>query len=245
MANRTGKIVEICVTSVASALAAEAGDADRIELCEDLAVGGVTPREGTIGLACKRLRIPVNVLIRPRGGDFCYSPTEVEVMRQDIRRCKSLGAKGVVIGCLARDGRIDVPILEALLAEAAPLSVTFHKAFDAASDPLEAFRVLEGLGVDRILTSGGRGATAVSDARSILGLRQLAEASRSTQILAGGQLRIGDVSHLAAIGIREIHAASAVAATTPGEVCPEAVARLVRAWRGMAEEPPACGVKDL
>ena len=148
--------VEICVGDVASAIAAEAGGADRIELCDNLAVGGTTPSAGTIAESCRRLSIPVHVLIRPRGGDFIYSEPEIAVMRHDIETAKALGAAGVVLGVLTADGAIDRDQTAALIALARPLSVTFHKAFDQTAEPLEALETLIDLGVERVLTSGGR-----------------------------------------------------------------------------------------
>ena len=148
--------VEICVGDVASAIAAEAGGADRVELCDNLAVGGTTPSAGTIAESCRRLSIPVHVLIRPRGGDFVYSEPEFAVMRRDIEMAKALGAAGVVLGVLTPEAAIDRDQTASLIALARPLAVTFHKAFDQTRDPLEALETLIALGVDRVLTSGGR-----------------------------------------------------------------------------------------
>ena len=149
-------IVEICVGDVASAEAAQAGGADRVELCDSLAVGGTTASAGAIALACVRLSIPVHVLIRPRAGDFVYSELELAVMRHDIEVAKALGAAGIVMGVLTPEGLIDHKQMAGLIALARPLSLTFHKAFDQISDHLEALEILVALGVDRVLTSGGR-----------------------------------------------------------------------------------------
>ncbi len=148
--------VEICVGDVASAIAAESGGADRVELCDNLLVGGTTPSAGTIAEACRRLSIPVHVLIRPRAGDFIYSEPEIAVMRHDIEVAKTLGAAGVVLGVLTRDATIDREQTAELVALARPLCVTFHKAFDQTAEPLEALDILIALGVERVLTSGGR-----------------------------------------------------------------------------------------
>src|SRR5271168_42497 len=148
--------VEICVGDVGSALAAQAGGADRVELCDNLAVGGTTPSAGTIAESCRRLSIPVQVLIRPRAGDFVYTESEIAVMRHDIEIAKTLGAAGVVLGALKPECTIDQATTEGLIALARPLRITFHKAFDQTPAPLEALDTLIELGVERVLTSGGR-----------------------------------------------------------------------------------------
>ena len=147
-------LFEACVDSVEAALAAQAGGADRVELCADLLEGGCTPSAGTIQLARRLLQIAMNVIIRPRGGDFCYSDVEFETMKLDIALCKQLRVDGVVIGLLTPDGSVDVERMRVLIELARPLSVTCHRAFDVSRDPLEALETLIGLGVDRILTSG-------------------------------------------------------------------------------------------
>src|SRR5271165_795977 len=122
---RRPTIVEICVSDIASAIAAGAGGADRVELCDNLSVGGTTPSAGAIAETCRRLNIPVHVLIRPRAGDFCYSESELAVIRHDIDIARSMGAAGVVLGVLATDGTIDRDQTAKLIALARPLSVTF------------------------------------------------------------------------------------------------------------------------
>lgn len=147
-------LVEVVIDSVEAAIAAQKGGADRVELCANLLEGGTTPSAGTIELALTSIDIDVNVMIRPRGGDFCYSDMEYQVMKRDIQLAKRLGATGVVIGILNQDGSIDLERTRELVALARPLSVTFHRAFDMSRDPYEALEALIGLGLDRVLTSG-------------------------------------------------------------------------------------------
>src|SRR5690348_7558857 len=146
--------VEICVDSAPGAVAAEHGGADRVELCDNLLEGGTTPSAGCIKVARRRLKIGLQVIIRPRGGDFLYSEDELEVMREDIRMAKDLGADGVVIGCLTPEGDIDRGRTEELIKLARPLNVTFHRAFDMCCDANQGLERLIALGVDRVLTSG-------------------------------------------------------------------------------------------
>lgn len=147
-------IVEVCVDSVESAMAAQAGGADRVELCDNLVEGGTTPSVGAMELARQNLTIAVNVMIRPRGGDFCYSDVEFQVMRIDVQAAKQSGVDGIVIGILKPDGEIDKERTRELLELARPMSVTFHRAFDMTRDPYEALQDLIELGVNRVLTSG-------------------------------------------------------------------------------------------
>ena len=147
-------VFEFCIDSVESAIAVEQGGADRVELCDSLIEGGTTPSAGAIALARQKVDIDINVIIRPRGGDFYYSDVEFEVMKFDIEQAKQLGANGVVIGLLNPDGSIDLVRTRELVELARPLSVTFHRAFDMCRDPYEALDALIDLGLDRILTSG-------------------------------------------------------------------------------------------
>lgn len=147
-------LIEVCVDSVESALRAQEGGANRVELCDNLLEGGTTPSAGAIAVARERLTIGLHVIIRPRGGDFCYSDAEMESMRRDVDVARQIGADGVVIGLLEPDGDIDVPRTRELLERARPLSVTFHRAFDVARDPERALDQLVGMGVDRLLTTG-------------------------------------------------------------------------------------------
>ena len=146
--------LEICAINLESAIAAQEGGADRIELCDNIIEGGTTPSAATIRLAKKLLTIPINVLIRPRGGDFLYSDLEFENMIEDIKFCKESRVNGVVIGILKKDGSVDIERTKLLVKEAWPMEVTFHRAFDVCNDPFQALEDIIECGIERILTSG-------------------------------------------------------------------------------------------
>ena len=147
-------IKEVCVESFSEALAAEKRGADRIELCDNLYLGGTTPSYGTIKMAMEKLSIPAFPIIRPRGGSFYYSKEEIEIMKEDIKICKSLGAKGVVLGVLTADNKVDFETLKELVDLASPMEVTFHKAVDELENPVEVIDRFVEIGVKRILSSG-------------------------------------------------------------------------------------------
>jgi copper homeostasis protein len=151
---QTRVLVEVCIDSVESAVAAQEGGAQRVELCANLLEGGTTPSAGAIELARRSIDIDLSVMIRPRGGDFCYSDLEFEVMARDVVRARELGADAVVIGILKEDGFVDVERTARLAELARPLKVTFHRAFDMSRDPHESLEALIGLGIDRVLTTG-------------------------------------------------------------------------------------------
>lgn len=146
--------IEICANSVESCVEAQRGGAYRVELCSSIPEGGTTPSYGEIKLARKLLNIKLNVIIRPRGGDFHYSEMETEAMLNDIEVCKTLGVDGVVFGCLTVDGDIDIEKNQKLLQASKGMSTTFHRAFDRCRDPYDALEKIISLGFDRILTSG-------------------------------------------------------------------------------------------
>lgn len=187
-------LLEIAANSVASALAAQDGGADRIELCENLGEGGTTPSHGTLAVVRERLRIPLYVLIRPRGGDFLYDDAEFEVMRRDIEHCVRLGCDGVVIGALDADGAVDAARCRELIAAGGELGVTFHRAFDAAHDQTQALRTIIDLGCERVLTSGAQ-ANALQGAENIAAL--VGQAGAQIRIMAGAGIDAGNVREVA------------------------------------------------
>ncbi len=148
-------LVEVCCNSLESALNAQAAGADRIELCSELGIGGITPSYGLLQLVLEKLTIPVHVLLRPRSGHFTYSDTEFDVLLQDLEVCKQLGVAGIVAGVLRADGTLDSARTQKLVANAKPLHFTFHRAFDWIPNKKEAIKELEAMGVDTVLTSGG------------------------------------------------------------------------------------------
>lgn len=155
-------IVEVCANSFQSAINAENSGADRIELCAELAVGGITPSFGLIKKTIENLKIPVHVLIRPRSGDFTYSDDEFEIMKENIKLCRELGASGIVSGVLFADGALDKTRTGELIDTAGDLNFTFHRAFDWVTEPAKTLLELEELGVNWVLTSGGKNTAEVA-----------------------------------------------------------------------------------
>jgi len=193
-------LVEVCANSLESALNAEKAGADRIELCSELGVGGVTPSVGLITLVKKELNIPVHVLIRPRGGHFTYSDAEFEVMKADILACKELGVEGIVSGILMDDFSVYMERTQALVDLAKPMHFTFHRAFDWVAEPLEAIKQLEDLGVQTILTSGGE-----TSAEKGVNHLDAWQKQTSLTIMAGGGVSPKNASKFKDIGLRAIH----------------------------------------
>ena len=149
-------IKEACVESFEKALEAQSNGANRIELCENLAVGGTTPSYGTVKICLEKLNIPIFPMIRARGGNFVYSKDEIKIMKEDIKIFKELGVKGVVLGCLTSDNKIDLEFTKELVDLAYPMEVTFHKSIDEILNPLDYIDDLVNIGIKRILTSGGK-----------------------------------------------------------------------------------------
>lgn len=193
---------EICVDSVESAIAAERGGAQRIELCSDLLEGGITPSAGLIAQVRDRVTLDINVMIRPRGGDFCYSGFELGAMLHDIDIARQYGANGVVLGALSPDGTISNDTKQ-LVDRARPLSVTFHRAFDVTRDQFAALDKLIDMGVDRVLTSGGQ----PTAAQGIDTLQRLVtHANGRIQIMPGSGIREHNIVTLVRqTGAREFH----------------------------------------
>jgi len=148
-------LFELCADSVEAAQAAESGGADRIELCSELAIGGITPSLDLIRATIRTLSIPVHVLIRPRGGNFVFSLDEFDQMRQQIEQARQAGAAGVAVGALLPDGRVDVERTRELVTLSRPMKVTFHRAFDETTDLIQALEAVILTGADCLLTSGG------------------------------------------------------------------------------------------
>src|ERR1051325_8332190 len=178
--------IEICIDAIDSALAAQNGGALRVELCSNLLEGGVTPSAGLITIVRKKISIGLQVIIRPRGGEFCYNDDEFQTMKQDIATAKSCGADGIVIGLLNEDGSVDVPRTSELVHLSHPLPVTFHRAFDVATDLPKALEDVIATGAKRILTSGGQ----PSALKGVESLAQLVRQSAARIIiLAAGSIK--------------------------------------------------------
>ena len=225
--NRKDFKFEICANSVESCLAAQEGGADRVELCAGIPEGGTTPSYGEIKLARKLLTTTkLHVIIRPRGGDFLYTPLELERMEEDIRMCRQLGVDGVVIGCLTEEGEVDMEANRRLINAAKgcinateslahahegiqalrPMSVTFHRAFDRTANPMKALDDIIALGCDRILTSGQQ--PKAIDGISLLAQleRRIEESESGIQLLAGSGVNEDNIREIFdATGIHEYH----------------------------------------
>ncbi len=185
--------LEVCANSLASALAAQQGGAVRVELCENLADGGTTPSYGQVALTRKMLHIEVFPIIRPRGGDFHYTDLEFEIMKADVAACKSVGCDGVVFGILNPDGTIDGERCKVLMQLAAPMKVSFHRAFDMTRNLPEALETLVELGFKRVLSSGGR--SSAPEGADVLAA--LVEQARGRiEIMPGAGIHPGNVRQL-------------------------------------------------
>jgi copper homeostasis protein len=200
-------LLEVCVESLDHAAAAERGGADRIELCANLAAGGVTPSKDLMRVARRDVRIAIHVLIRPRAGDFFYSNAEFEKMKREIGMAKDLGMNGIVLGILDRGKRIDQKRTITLIKLAKPLPVTFHRAFDLCPNLADSLRLVIDTGAERLLTSGGK-------PRASAGLKCLADlvaiAGKQIVIMPGGGVRANNIERiLRETGAREVHSSLA------------------------------------
>ena len=192
--------LESCCTDVEQICRAQEAGARRIELCENLAVGGVTPSAELLKAAISVATVPVNVLVRPRGGDFVFSAAEADTMLRDIELCREAGAAAVVIGALDSRGDVDMPLMRRLCDAASGMSVTFHRAFDVCADPIAAFEDVLALGCDRLLTFKGR-----------FFIAELVErAAGRIIVMPGCGVRRSNIARIAAdTGAVEFHASSA------------------------------------
>ena len=199
-------MLEVAVFNIESAIAAEAAGANRLELCENPNEGGTTPSYGTLSVVSSTISIPVFPIIRPRGGDFLYTRSEFDVMKNDIRLCKELGFGGVVIGLLLPDGCIDKARTKELVALAAPLEVTFHRAFDRCNDPIKGLHDIIETGCKRILTSGQ-----VPNAPDALDLLQtlVKEAGDNIIIMPGSGVRGNNIATIKTVTkAKEFHSSA-------------------------------------
>lgn len=186
-------LFELCADSLEAARTAQAGGADRLELCEDLAISGVTPSDSLLASTLAAVSIPVHVLIRPRGGDFVYSGDELNLMRRQIEDAKVAGAAGVAVGVLLADGSVDVERTHELVKLARPMSVTFHRAFDETANLEEALEDVILTGADCLLTSGG--AANVLEGAEQIGRLQV-QAGDRLEVMAGGGLKLSNLSEV-------------------------------------------------
>lgn len=205
--------LEICIDSVESAIAAERGGAQRVELCADLVEGGITPSAGLIATVREHIAIGLFVMIRPRGGDFCYSDLEFDVMRREIEHARALGADGVVLGLLDHDATVDGARTKQLIELARPLPVTFHRAIDMTPDLNVALEAVIATGAKRVLTSGGA-------PNVIVGKGQIAQlvkiANGRISVMPGGGVTRENVAELAeATGAVEFHSSARMALPSP------------------------------
>ena len=179
-------ILEVCADSMESALAAERGGADRIELCGNLVIGGTTPSQALFEKIRKETSLKIRVLLRPRFGDFCYSQNEYEILKEEVKLFRRLGADGIVIGCLNPDGSLNMEQMQGLIAEAGDMDVALHRAFDVSRDALEALEQAISLGCRTILTSGQK--NSAWEGREFLAKLQQESRGR-IEILAGSGIK--------------------------------------------------------
>lgn len=204
-------LLEICCYSMECARTAQLQGADRIELCSAPKEGGLTPSLGVLRAVRQHVSIPVNPIIRPRGGDFCYTDGEFSAMLDDIAMVRDLGFSGLVTGILNVDGNVDMPRMEKIMVAAGPLNVTFHRAFDMCANPLNALNKLSDLGVARVLTSGQK-----SDAaQGLTKIMELIAQVDAPIIMAGAGVRAANLSLFLNAGVQEVHSSAGVWLASP------------------------------
>lgn len=201
-------LVEICANSYQSVINAEKAGAHRIELCSELAVGGITPSFGLLKKVIQNISIPVHVLIRPRSGDFNYSDEEFEIMKEDIRLCKDLGCAGIVSGVLHTDNSIDIKRTQELVNISRPMSFTFHRAFDIVINPKNAIQQLIDIKVDRVLTSGQK-ENAENGIDMLIELQNIAK--DNIIIMPGSGINTQNSILFKNVGFKEIHTSASIA----------------------------------
>lgn len=203
--------LEVCCYSADCAAVAERAGADRIELCASKTEGGITPSIGVLEWVAQNIAIPVHPIVRPRGGDFCYSNSEFSIMKSDIARIRELGFSGIAIGMLTEDGAIDRERMQQILSLTQGMSVTFHRAFDMCVNPLLALAQLTDMGVDRILTSGQQQTAEVG----LPLICRLIQQSQKPVIVPGGGVRLTNIHKFIGAGAREVHTSAGLVVASP------------------------------
>nr|WP_233148886.1 copper homeostasis protein CutC [Shimwellia pseudoproteus] len=203
--------MEICCYGLDSALTAQQAGADRLELCSAPAEGGLTPSAGLLQAVRQQVTIPVHPIVRPRGGDFCYTGAEFQTMLADVAWLRDLGFPGLVVGVLDEDGQVDMARMAQIIAASNGMAVTFHRAFDMCADPFYALEQLTDLGVARILTSGQQ----ASAVQGVSLLRELNACSRAPIIMAGAGVRPDNVRLFREAGLQEVHSSAGHQVNSP------------------------------
>ncbi|XWJ90411.1 copper homeostasis protein CutC [Phytobacter ursingii] len=204
-------LLEICCYSATCAAIAQQNGADRIELCAAPKEGGLTPSFGMLKAARQRVTIPVHPIVRPRGGDFCYSDDEFAAMLEDIRTIRELGFPGVVTGVLDEDGNVDMPRMQQIIEAAGDMAVTFHRAFDMCAKPREAAEKLGDSGIARILTSGQQ----ASAEKGLSLIMELNTHSGVPIIMAGAGVRAANLKRFLDAGVKEVHSSAGIWTPSP------------------------------
>lgn len=197
-----GFTLEVCANSVQSAINAQIAGAKRIELCENLFIGGTTPSYGCIKTTCERVDIAINILIRPRIGDFLYSDIEFEQIKNDILVAKQHGINGIVCGILLPNGEVDIERTAELVELSKPLTFTFHRAFDFTPDPYKALEDIIKTGATHILTSGQKNKAA--DSVDLL-CELVKKAANRIAIMPGSGINADTIKHILNTGANEFH----------------------------------------